>query len=290
VRIPQFAGWSLYLWSGTACRRQYRNHEKQLTVIIDLQVNQGQCTWPELWSTAHAADRAGYNTLWIADHLSGSVMNAPSMPECFATLGALAAATRNISLGSLVVNAGLRDPAIVANAAATVQEISGGRFILGLGAGASPSSTFASELNAIGAEIPVTMEQRHKRLEHVLDVLDAMWSNNRDDKFATFPLPQDSIPRILGVNSVALATLAGKRCEGVNIRASHGRRGEILRAAQDAAGKREFMVSVWDWFDESLLDENSDIRKQLASEGVNRLILLMRGAPDTARIEDSPVL
>ena len=68
-------------------------------------------------------------------------MNAPSMPECFATLGALAAATRNIGLGSLVVNAGLRDPAIVANAAATVQEISGGRFILGLGAGASPSST-----------------------------------------------------------------------------------------------------------------------------------------------------
>mgnify|MGYP000011419793 FL=1 len=259
-------------------------------MIIDLQVNQGQCTWPELWSVAHAADRAGYNTLWIADHLSGSVMNAPSMPECFATLGALAAVTRNIGLGSLVVNAGLRDPAIVANAAATVQEISGGRFILGLGAGASPASSFASELNAIGAQIPATMEQRHKRLEHVLDVLDAMWSNSRDEKFATFPLPQDSIPRILGVNSVALATLAGKRCDGVNIRASHERREEILRSARDAAGDREFMVSVWDWFDESLLDENRDARKQLANEGVNRLILLMRGTPDAARIEDHPVL
>jgi hypothetical protein len=50
------------------------------------------------------------------------------------------------------------------------------------------------------------------------------------------------------------------------------------------------MVSVWDWFDESLLDENSDARKQLANEGVNRLILLMRGTPDAARIEDHPVL
>jgi hypothetical protein len=89
---------------------------------------------------------------------------------------------------------------------------------------------------------------------------------------------------------VALATLAGKRCDGVNIRASHDRRGEILRAARDVAGDREFMVSVWDWFDESLLDETSDARKQLASEGVNRLILLMRGAPDAARIEDHPVL
>jgi hypothetical protein len=76
----------------------------------------------------------------------------------------------------------------------------------------------------------------------------------------------------------------------VNIRASHERRSEILRAARDAAGDREFMVSVWDWFDESLLDETSDARKQLASEGVSRLILLMRGAPDAARIEDHPVL
>ena len=259
-------------------------------MIIDLQVNQGQCTWPDLWSVAHAADRAGYNTLWIADHLSGSVMNAPTMPECFATLGALAASTRNIGLGSLVVNVGLRDPAIVANAAATVQEISGGRLILGLGAGASPTSSFASELHAIGAQIPETMSERHQRLEHVLDVLDAMWSNNRDDKFATFPLPQDPIPRILGVNSVALATLAGKRCDGVNIRASHERRSEILREARNAAGNREFMVSVWDWFDESLLDENSNMRKQLVSEGVNRLILLMRGTPDAARIEENPVL
>jgi hypothetical protein len=50
------------------------------------------------------------------------------------------------------------------------------------------------------------------------------------------------------------------------------------------------MVSVWDWFDEALLDETSDARKQMASEGVNRLILLMRGAPDAARIEDHPVL
>lgn len=259
-------------------------------MIIDLQVNQGQCTWPELCSVALAADRAGYNTLWIADHLAGSVMNAPSMLECFVTLGALAATTRNIGLGSLVVNAGLRDPAIVANSAATVQEISGGRFVLGLGAGASPASSFAAELHAIGAEIPPSMEQRHKRLEHVLDVLDTMWSESRDEKFATFPLPRIRIPRILGVNSSALATLAGERCDGVNVRASHAKRNEILRAAQESAGGREFVLSVWDWFDESLLDENSVIRNQLAGEGVNRLVLLMHGAPDVARIEGSSVL
>jgi hypothetical protein len=41
---------------------------------------------------------------------------------------------------------------------------------------------------------------------------------------------------------------------------------------------------VWDWFDESLLDENSDARKQWASEGVNRVILLMRGVPDLRRL------
>jgi hypothetical protein len=41
---------------------------------------------------------------------------------------------------------------------------------------------------------------------------------------------------------------------------------------------------VWDWFDEELLDASSSIRKQLASEGVNKIILLMRGVPDAKRL------
>jgi hypothetical protein len=43
-------------------------------------------------------------------------------------------------------------------------------------------------------------------------------------------------------------------------------------------------VSVWDWFDEALLDPTSAVCKELASEGVNKIILLMRGVPDAKRL------
>jgi len=94
-------------------------------------------------------------------------------------------------------------------------------------------------------------------------------------------------PRILGVNSRALAKVAGMRTDGVNVRASHPQRAEILRLAHDTAitaGKADFVVSVWDWFDEALLDASSQTHQQLVSEGVNKIILLMRGVPDARRL------
>ena len=256
-------------------------------ITIDLQVNQGQCSWAQLIEIAHIAETNSYSTLWVADHLSGEVMNAPSMPECFTLLGALAAITSTINIGPLVANVGNRHPGVLANAAATVQNISGGRLVLGLGAGASPTSTFAAEQLALGITLPTTMIERHAKLEHTLDVLDEIWSPTRDEKFATFEVPCKLPPRILGVNSTALAKIAGMRTDGINIRASHPQRAEILRVAQDAAmttGKTDFVVSVWDWFDEALLDPTSAVCKELASEGVNKIVLLMRGVPDAKRL------
>ena len=256
-------------------------------ISIDLQVNQGQCSWAQLVEIAHIAENNNYQTLWVADHLSGQVMNAPSMPECFTLLGALAAITSTINIGPLVATVGNRHPGVLASSAATVQNISGGRLILGLGAGASPTSTFAAEQLALGIALPATMGERHAKLEHTLDVLDEIWSPTRDEKFATFELPCKLPPRILGVNSTALAKVAGARTDGVNIRSSHPQRAEILRVARDAAtaaGKSDFIVSVWDWFDEAMLDASSQTRQQLASEGVNKIILLMRGVPDAKRL------
>jgi hypothetical protein len=129
--------------------------------------------------------------------------------------------------------------------------------------------------------IPKTMAERHARLEHTLDVLDEMWDANRDERFATFPMPCVRPKLVLGVNSIALAKVAGRRTDGVNVRASHPHRRDILEAARPS-DSREYVTSVWDFLEEgrSLMPLDDDLR----AAGVNRLIGLVRGRIDPRRI------
>ena len=256
---------------------------------FDLQINPGTAIWPIARDAALAAEAAGFKTFWTVDHLAGDVMKAPDMPECFTLLGALASATKTIELGPLVVNVGNRHPAMLANSAATMQQICGGRFVLGLGAGASPNSPFAAEQRAIGVIPPAKMSERHAVLINALDVMNEMWAPNRRVELEKFPLPNPRPEVIVGVNSVALARIAGARANGVNIRASHERAGEILAAAQDAHKSsginKPFTVSVWEHYDEALVSGDDARLDVWRSWGVDRAILLMFKSVDFAAIE-----
>ena len=257
-------------------------------MIFDLQINPGVASWSTIRDAARAAEDAGFAALWTIDHLQGSVMGAPDMPECFGLLGALAASTSSIALGPLVVNVGNRHPAVLANAAATVQSISGGRFILGLGAGGGPNGSAASERSATGLPAPATVAERHAVLEDALDVLDEMWSPHREEKYATFPLPIPRPPIVLGVNGERLAHIAGRRTQGVNVRATSDKARDVITAF--AAERRrsgmsgEFHATVWDFFDESLLQPGNPKVAEWGSWGVNRVILIMYETIDVARI------
>ncbi|MEI8023872.1 MAG: LLM class flavin-dependent oxidoreductase [Actinomycetota bacterium] len=256
---------------------------------FDLQINPGTAIWPIARDAALAAEAAGFKTFWTVDHLAGDVMQAPDMPECFTLLGALAGVTSTIELGPLVVNVGNRHPAMLANSAATMQQISRGRFILGLGAGASPNSPFAAERRAIGAIPPATTSERHAVLTNSLDVMNDMWAPNRRVELEKFPLPEPIPEVIVGVNSVALARIAGARANGVNIRASHERAGEILAVAQDAHKSsginKPFTVSVWEHYDEALV-RGDDARLEVWRRwGVDRAILLMFKSVDFDAID-----
>ena len=256
---------------------------------FDLQINPGTAIWPIARDAALAAEAAGFKTFWTVDHLAGDVMKAPDMPECFTLLGALASATKTIELGPLVVNVGNRHPAMLANSAATMQQISGGRFVLGLGAGASPNSPFAAEQRAIGVIPPAKMSERHAVLINALDVMNELWAPNRRVELEKFPLPNPRPEVIVGVNSVALARIAGARANGVNIRASHERAGEILAAAQDAHKSsginKPFTVSVWEHYDEALVSGDDARLDVWRSWGVDRAILLMFKSVDFAAID-----
>lgn len=106
---------------------------------FDIQLSPAAESWTSLRDGVLLAEELGYDTAWVFDHFAGAMLSGTTMVECFTLLGALSAATERIGLGSLVVNVANRHPAVMAMSAASVQTLSGGRFTLGLGAGAAPN-------------------------------------------------------------------------------------------------------------------------------------------------------
>jgi alkanesulfonate monooxygenase SsuD/methylene tetrahydromethanopterin reductase-like flavin-dependent oxidoreductase (luciferase family) len=98
-----------------------------------------ECTWPEYVEMARIGEDIGLDSLWVGDHLMyryADPAQAPRGPyESWTTLSALAAITERVTLGHLVASALFHTPPMIAKMAATVDQISNGRFVLGLGAG-----------------------------------------------------------------------------------------------------------------------------------------------------------
>ena len=85
---------------------------------------------------AQTAEAVGFDSIWLGDHLLYDLEIGPRGPwEVWTSLAALAASTERVLLGPLVASAGFHEPAMLAKQAATVDGISGGRLILGLGSG-----------------------------------------------------------------------------------------------------------------------------------------------------------
>jgi len=250
---------------------------------IDLQLNPATMPWPVLRAGAAAAEESGLGALWMVDHLAGRSMGGDTMLECFTTLGALAACTRSIALGTLVVNVNNRSPGLLAVAAATLDRIADRPTFLGLGAGASPASPFASEQIAAEHHIEPTLAGRHALVAHQLDVLDLLWSDS-DPERRDFPRPKRPPHVLLGVSSRPLARMAGSRTDGVNVRWNDASADELIAAARsaraardadrDAGERRPFLVTVWARWDPALFDAEHPDRLAMAATAVDRLILL----------------
>jgi alkanesulfonate monooxygenase SsuD/methylene tetrahydromethanopterin reductase-like flavin-dependent oxidoreductase (luciferase family) len=101
------------------------------------QMNGGTARWSDLREMAQLGEAIGVDSLWVTDHLiHHDPGEDPLGPwECWSLLSALAAVTEKPEIGTLVLCTGFRNPTLLAKMADTVEEISGGRLILGIGAG-----------------------------------------------------------------------------------------------------------------------------------------------------------
>lgn len=145
--------------------------------------------WAELRPLAQHAEAIGLDSLWMVDHFQvDHIANArqagrevtPEVEaqgvegrwECWSMLTALAVATERVELGSLVTNTGYRNPALLAKIADTVDDISGGRLILGVGAG-----DFELEHRNFGYR----WDNRVDRFEEALKIIRPLLRNRRVD-------------------------------------------------------------------------------------------------------------
>src|SRR3990170_2563962 len=110
---------------------------RPLKVGIQLPEVERVVRWPEYLDIARAAEDVGFDALWLGDHLLYRFPDGETRGpwEAWTMLSALAASTSRITLGPLVAATAFHAPAMLAKLAATVDEISGGRLILGIGAG-----------------------------------------------------------------------------------------------------------------------------------------------------------
>jgi probable F420-dependent oxidoreductase len=114
--------------------------QRSIHVGVQLPEVEYEVRWSQLRAMARLAEDAGFDSLWVGDHLLyrgvGPRRDETRGPwEAWTTLAALAAATDRIRIGPLVAATAFHNPAMLAKMAATVDEISGGRLVVGLGAG-----------------------------------------------------------------------------------------------------------------------------------------------------------
>ena len=134
-------------------------------------------SWNEVRNLATAVENQGWHGFWYADHYMPNTPDGEpiggDMHECFSVLSALAATTSRLRLGSLVTPTTMNHPALIANRAATIDRISNGRFVLGMGAGWQ-----INEHNAFGIEL-FDAKARVDRFAEAIEITSRMLSEER---------------------------------------------------------------------------------------------------------------
>jgi alkanesulfonate monooxygenase SsuD/methylene tetrahydromethanopterin reductase-like flavin-dependent oxidoreductase (luciferase family) len=238
-------------------------------------------SYRELRDTARMLDRLGFDSIWLWDHYVSWNDPSESVLDGLTTLAGLAEATERIRIGPLVANNTNRHPARLAKIAATMQELSGGRFELGLGAGG-----LEYEQAAFGI-IQGDNRERYRRLAEAVRIIPALWRGQPLDFAGEYyqlhgaicsPAPDPVPPLILGALGPGIAKLAGRYADGLNLHWHQRQRFGELFAALDlglaASGRTRagFDISVHPSLEQVLHHPQAAIA-EWATYGFNRAII-----------------
>jgi probable F420-dependent oxidoreductase len=181
---------------------------------------------------AEEAERLGYNSLWTYERLlypiagitqpDGSTWQLPesykSVYEPIETLSFVAALTQRVKLGTSIVNAPFQSPVLLAKRFATLDRLSNGRVIAGLGQGWMPQEFATSN---------VSIKERGKRIEEYIEALRAIWGPDPVSYDGTFyhipaslinpkPVQKGGIPILMGFNTLAAIKRAARLADILN--------------------------------------------------------------------------
>jgi alkanesulfonate monooxygenase SsuD/methylene tetrahydromethanopterin reductase-like flavin-dependent oxidoreductase (luciferase family) len=174
---------------------------------IQLPEVEREVRWPEYLAMAKAAEEVGFESVWIGDHLLYD--NPDRAPwEVWTLMSAIAAATERVRIGPLVACAGFHPPAVLAKMASTIDEISAGRFVLGLGSGWN-----RREFDAFG----IPYDKRVSRFEEAFAIIRGLLAGERVTLDGTFhkaddvvllPKPARQTPLMIGSNGRRMLGIA----------------------------------------------------------------------------------
>src|SRR3954453_8636749 len=183
-----------------------------MKIGIQLPEVEREVRWPEYLVMARAAEEVGFESVWLGDHLLyDSPERAPW--EAWTLLSALAAATTTVRLGPLVAWPGFPPPAVLAKMASTVDEVSGGRFVLGLGAGWN-----RREFDAFG----IPYDRRVSRFAEAFAIIRGLLAGgrvtlggeyHRADDALLLPPPARRIPILIGSNGPRMLSIAAPHAQ-----------------------------------------------------------------------------
>ena len=237
-------------------------------MLVDLLLDPFEGRWDDVHDAASTAEQAGFDGVWLNDHLAGSVHGAGRVLESWTTLTAIAATVPRICIGPMVLNVANRDPGTLAVMAATLQEVSRGRLLLGLGAGGGPETPYAAEQLALGRPVPHSPARR-RAVEEAIDRLRQVWSGAVGPA-SGFLRPQPPPPIIIAGFGPKMAELAGRVGDGLAT-PDGAQLPELIRIAREAhrrAGRdpETFLVVVSG-------RPSREERERLADLGARRLVV-----------------